>query len=864
MKAKMILLSAAIFIFSSATAPGFTIPVVTYDSGVLAQGGATGAADPTTQDWTFFVGDNGWLYGGDSTNGGWRISDGTSTGAAFYQKAIDPALMGGDWTATWTIASNGDIVNASAWLDNWISGAESRQNNNAMWIEVVGVGRYILTVQSSSGVMQIHDGTTSWGITGHGFSQEDSPFAPGSSTTVMDYVTFTLIYDASTGTATLYDGTTSYGPIATNGTATQNRIVFGATSGAGNGSTTWNAIMVDTNLPAFELTESDGSTAVAENAGSDSYELYLIPDPNTALPEADRWPTSSVTVTVTPDTQVKADVSEIVFPAWTGDPNDYVATVTVTAVNDTDLEGAHVGVITHAASSSDVRWDSESIANITVDIADDDGTPEFILSEDYVSVYELQGDPNYPSQATYEISIPFPPTADVTVNIATDAQVTATASVTFTNADWDPKTVTVDSVDDGAVEVTPHVSTITHTVITSDLNYGTVTPSSMTVLVVDNEPLAPTSTTPHAWYLAETGVFNGGAAAADGESATLWGDQSGSSHNLNNVSGDGPVFEADSAKGGQPALRLDDGSLWAGSNTWGQLADATIFIVASMETGGDNYLFDSTTSSGRKAAFTRSSVTGYGIYAGTMQSVEQDVYTDSPAVYTAVFSDPNTGTLYFNGLELVTGEVGPQTLNGFMIGANYFNAYRMEGTISEVLVYDTVLTTAERQTVESYLMAKWLNGVEVYESNGTTAVTEVVDPNEDTVYIAAIGNHAAVSVTSDPDSELDLGVGADTSVVTNFSALSETEIQSLTVTAVDDLESEGPENHAILVDGTREIIVEVGDNEPYCGKESDQVYLSGDLNKDCYVDIEDIVEMAKLWLNCTDPFDTVNCDQILP
>ena len=43
----------------------------------------------------------------------------------------------------------------------------------------------------------------------------------------------------------------------------------------------------------------------------------------------------------------------------------------------------------------------------------------------------------------------------------------------------------------------------------------------------------------------------------------------------------------------------------------------------------------------------------------------------------------------------------------------------------------------------------------------------------------------------------------------------------------------------------------------YCG-DADTVYLDGDINNDCYVDINDVAEIAKQWLQCTDPSGQCN------
>jgi hypothetical protein len=49
-----------------------------------------------------------------------------------------------------------------------------------------------------------------------------------------------------------------------------------------------------------------------------------------------------------------------------------------------------------------------------------------------------------------------------------------------------------------------------------------------------------------------------------------------------------------------------------------------------------------------------------------------------------------------------------------------------------------------------------------------------------------------------------------------------------------------------------------GSGELLCGQ-AGTVYLLGDLNKDCYVNILDFSVFAADWLKCTDPADTDNC-----
>lgn len=108
--------------------------------------------------------------------------------------------------------------------------------------------------------------------------------------------------------------------------------------------------------PGVTLTQSGGNSAVAENGATDSYTLVL----NSA-------PSADVTLTLTPNAQVTAAPSSLVFtPATWNIPQ----TVTVTAVDDTVREGPHTGSIAHAASGG--GYDAVAIPALSVAITDND------------------------------------------------------------------------------------------------------------------------------------------------------------------------------------------------------------------------------------------------------------------------------------------------------------------------------------------------------------------------------------------------------------------------------------------------------------------------------------------------------------
>lgn len=94
-----------------------------------------------------------------------------------------------------------------------------------------------------------------------------------------------------------------------------------------------------------------------------------------------------------------------------------------------------------------------------------------------------------------------------------------------------------------------------------------------------------------------------------------------------------------------------------------------------------------------------------------------------------------------------------------------------------------------------------------------------------------------------------------------------------TVSAIDDTVSEGPQivtiTHSVsstdvVYDDAPipDIQVAVADNEPYCGDEN-TVFLTTDLNRDCYVNLTDLAMLAFDWMQCTDPTD-INCYPNIP
>jgi len=235
------------------------------------------------------------------------------------------------------------------------------------------------------------------------------------------------------------------------------------------------AVTVNVTAPppaALVLTEAAGGTAVAEGGMGAAYTMML-----------QREPTGTVTVTLsTPDpVQVTFAPATLTF---TGGPDgnwNLPRTVTVAAVDDHLVEGAHAGSIQHLTTSSDPSYQNLS-RSLTVAVADND-TAGAAFSNSTVEVTEGRGAMDYRLRLTSQPSSPV--TVAVIPNPAGQVAVTPTV-ITFTASNWQtPQTVSVAALYDTAPEGTQLV-VLSHAATSSDATYQGVDLGTVTATVLDN------------------------------------------------------------------------------------------------------------------------------------------------------------------------------------------------------------------------------------------------------------------------------------------------------------------------------------------------------------------------------------------
>ncbi|PSB22774.1 hypothetical protein C7B69_15355, partial [filamentous cyanobacterium Phorm 46] len=236
------------------------------------------------------------------------------------------------------------------------------------------------------------------------------------------------------------------------------------------------------------VTIAPASTTAAEGGATGSYKVSL----NTK-------PTANVTVNFAAGSQINT-IAPIVFtPVNWNAPQ----TVTVTATDDTVVEGSHTGTINHSvAAGSAAEYLPVAIAPVTVSITDNDtatSTAGVKISPTNTSAAEGGANGSYSAVLTSQ------PSSEVKVSFATDSQIEAIASFSFTSANWNlPQTATVKAVDDSAVEGT-HLSTIAASASSTDLAYNNIGIPKVDVLILDND-IPGIAVTPNSTNAAEGGA----------------------------------------------------------------------------------------------------------------------------------------------------------------------------------------------------------------------------------------------------------------------------------------------------------------------------------------------------------------------
>ncbi len=145
------------------------------------------------------------------------------------------------------------------------------------------------------------------------------------------------------------------------------------------------------NAPGVVITQSGSGIDVVEGGATDSYQVVLQ-----SVPSAD------VTITVDPDDQTNLGAGAGLAVVLTFTPMNALTpqVVTVTAVDDSNIEGQHTSTITHSVASSDGGYNGLAVGGLTANITDNDFPPStpIVITE---IMYDPDSDESKPGVAEW-------------------------------------------------------------------------------------------------------------------------------------------------------------------------------------------------------------------------------------------------------------------------------------------------------------------------------------------------------------------------------------------------------------------------------------------------------------------------------
>lgn len=161
-------------------------------------------------------------------------------------------------------------------------------------------------------------------------------------------------------------------------------------------------------------------------------------------------------------------------------------TVTVTGADDPAIDGnIPYEALVHVSSSLDASYAALVDTHVGVTNTDNETPGINVTPTSGLTTTEALG------TDVFQVVLNAPPTADVSISLASDALTEGTAapaSLTFTVSNWSvPQTVTVTGVDDSIADGTRVYHIVTSASVSTDLNYNGIDPSDVAVTNADND-----------------------------------------------------------------------------------------------------------------------------------------------------------------------------------------------------------------------------------------------------------------------------------------------------------------------------------------------------------------------------------------
>jgi len=232
-------------------------------------------------------------------------------------------------------------------------------------------------------------------------------------------------------------------------------------------------------------------------------------------------------------------------------------------------------------------------------------------------------------------------------------------------------------------------------------------------------PASPTSdggVLPHTWHYAGSGALYQDSAkttpaVSDGDAIGASVNQGSDTHDIVQATAASKFTLKLNILNGEAVFRSDGGDTLQGAFNSGLSQPFTILAVASLAAGFVNngigcFLTDGDDGSNRGALWKNQGATpdGWAIFAGaTLNGSAANANTN---IWLALFNGASS-QFWHNGISQASGDAGAQNMDGLTLGGQNNISARWSGDIAELLIYNSNLSTADKNEVGAYLATKY-------------------------------------------------------------------------------------------------------------------------------------------------------------
>lgn len=191
-----------------------------------------------------------------------------------------------------------------------------------------------------------------------------------------------------------------------------------------------------------------------------------------------------------------------------------------------------------------------------------------------------------------------------------------------------------------------------------------------------------------------------GQSYSDGDSVTTWTDGSGLSNNVASSGLNSPIFKT-SIIGGRAVMRLSGtDARFTSSGSLGLSQPDTVFCVINHTAANFGRVLDSTS----RQLIDVDVTTGFGVMyaAGATNITGATNINGAFHVLSCVFNGASSG-LWVDKVSDAHGTLDTAGLATFYVGSDNTGASTFAGDIAELIIYDSALSTGNRQGIENYL-----------------------------------------------------------------------------------------------------------------------------------------------------------------